>query len=192
MISGAIPAGFIAKRHVQSHWGFLWGALVYLSMPAVMAIALQDYQDLCFALPFLVWAWNLFETGWVVCAILGALFAIAPREETIPMAVFCAILARPMLDGVWQWKKHIHLESYWGSLGSMFGGLNLSSIGLWRTRYAITECSRVLGHLNFSRGVGLSHSILCFGFHTTWIAWVFCSFSRFTSDRIVHFTYECS
>lgn len=107
VLSGAIPAGLIAKRHIQSHWGFLWGGAVYLSMPAVMAIALQDYQDLCFALPFLVWAWHFFETGWFVGAILGALFAIAPREETIPMAIFCAVMARPMLDGQWMWKQHL-------------------------------------------------------------------------------------
>ena len=106
IISGAIPAGLIAKRHSESHWAFLWGGCVYLSMPATMAIALQDYQDLCFALPFLVWAWHLFETGWLAAAILGALIGIAPREETIPMAIFCAVMARPMLEGVWQWKQH--------------------------------------------------------------------------------------
>jgi len=107
VISGAIPAGLIAKRHFQSHWAFLWGGALYLSMPATMAIALQDYQDLCFALPFLVWSWNLFETGWLIAAVFGAIIAMAPREETIPMAVFCAIMARPMLEGSWQWKQHL-------------------------------------------------------------------------------------
>ncbi len=107
ILSGAIPTGLIAKRHFQSHWAFLWGGAVYLTMPATMAIALQDYQDLCFALPFIVWAWNFFETGWLIAAVVGTLFAIAPREETIPMAIFCAIMARPMLDGVWQWKQQI-------------------------------------------------------------------------------------
>ena len=111
VMSGAIPAGLIARRQYSNtgngHWAFLWGALVYLSMPGTMAIALQDYQDLCFALPFLVWAWNFFESGWLIAAIVGALFGIAPREETIPMAIFCAVMARPMLDGVWQWKQQV-------------------------------------------------------------------------------------
>ena len=111
VMSGAVPAGLIARRQYATvgngHWAFLWGALVYLSMPGTMAIALQDYQDLCFALPFLVWTWNFFESGWLIAAIFGALFGIAPREETIPMAIFCAVMARPMFEGVWQWKQHL-------------------------------------------------------------------------------------
>ena len=111
VMSGAIPAGLIAKRQYSSvgngHWAFLWGGLVYLCMPGTMAIALQDYQDLCFALPFLVWSWNFFESGWLIAAVFGALFGIAPREETIPMAIFCAVMARPMVEGVWLWKQQL-------------------------------------------------------------------------------------
>ena len=57
-------------------------------MPAVMAIV--KITKICV---LLYHSWyghgTSYKTGWVVCA-LGALFAIAPREETIPMAVFCA------------------------------------------------------------------------------------------------------
>lgn len=106
---GAVGAGGIARRHFSlgfsdfssekrgtlSAWYFAWGGLVYLSMPAVMALALQDYQDLCFAVPCLVWAWWLIETGRWWWVLLGCLLAIAPREETVPMAIAIAVLARP-------------------------------------------------------------------------------------------------
>ena len=105
-VFGALGAGGIAMRHLQSHWGFLWGGAVYLLMPATMALSLQDYQDLCMALPCLVLAWNLLERGKWYWTVLAIFLAIAPREETVPMAFFCAVMARPMLEGVWLRRAH--------------------------------------------------------------------------------------
>jgi uncharacterized membrane protein len=103
---GAIAAGGIGKRFLQHDWGFFWGCFVYVSAPAAMALALQDYQDLCFALPCIVIAFWAFGTGRWYLAVIGAIFAVAPREETIPMAVACAVLAIPIAQGKIQRKTY--------------------------------------------------------------------------------------
>ena len=96
-----LPGGACRWRNwtevpAQSMW-FFWGGSVYLSLPATMALALQDYQDLCFALPCLVMAFGPLVPVDGGCAIFGAVLAIAPREETVPMAVVCAVFAVPYL-----------------------------------------------------------------------------------------------
>ena len=111
-VLGAIGAGQIGRNHLESHWGYFWGSAVYLLAPASMALALQDYQDLCLALPCLVFAWFLFERGHWFLSTLGTLLAIAPREETIPMAIFCAVMAIPWkrdeaYKKIWRWKAHL-------------------------------------------------------------------------------------
>ena len=111
-VLGSIGAGQIGRNHFGTHWGYFWGSAVYLLAPASMALALQDYQDLCLALPCLVIAWWLFEKGHWFLSIVGTLFAIAPREETIPMAIFCAVMAIPWKKKksgrrIWKWKTHL-------------------------------------------------------------------------------------
>ena len=126
-VLGAIAAGFVGKNHLSSHWGYFWGSAVYLLAPASMALALQDYQDLCLALPCLVIAWCLFERGHWSLSILGTLFAIAPREETIPMAIFCALMAIP-------WKKNRHKQRIWRwkmHLLSIFSSIGLAAFYIW-------------------------------------------------------------
>lgn len=92
---GAIPAGLLGQRALRSGWGYLVGGLLYLLTPAVMAIALQDYQDLVFALPALVFAmWAFGARGWW-WPIIGALVAILPREESIFAMVAVAGLTIP-------------------------------------------------------------------------------------------------
>ena len=94
---GALAAGGVGQKYLRDRWGFFWGSFVYLSAPATMALALQDYQDLCFALPCLVIAFWAFGTGKWWLAVFGSIAAIAPREETVPMAVVCAVLAVPFV-----------------------------------------------------------------------------------------------
>ena len=47
-------AGGIGAHVLKNQWGWLLGMVIYLGCPATMALALQDYQDLIFALPALV------------------------------------------------------------------------------------------------------------------------------------------
>ena len=105
-VIGALGAGGLGWLMLRSHWGFCWGAAVYLVAPATMALSLQDYQDLCMALPCLMLAMFCFRSGRWWLAPLGAVLAIAPREETIPMAVACAFLMPP----VKQWQPGVSLD----------------------------------------------------------------------------------
>jgi hypothetical protein len=92
---GALPAGGIGRRAMGSSWGFLWGSFVYISAPASMALSLQDYQDLCLALPCLVFAiWAIGSGRWWL-VLLGTLVGIAPREECVPIVVAIAMLCVP-------------------------------------------------------------------------------------------------
>lgn len=95
VLLGAIPAALLGRRATGSGWGLLWGGLTYLLMPPTMALALQDYQDLVYALPFLTFAiWAAGSGRWWL-GILGTIVAMAPREECVPMAVAVAALCPP-------------------------------------------------------------------------------------------------
>ena len=70
VLLGVIPAAFLGWRATRGHaGGLLLGTGLYLGTPAVLAMALQDYQDLVLAVPFLLalaaalrarhWAWLL-------------------------------------------------------------------------------------------------------------------------------------
>ncbi len=103
---GAVPAALIGRRALRSDWGLLAGGLLYLGAPAVMATALQDYQDLCFALPalmFTLWCMQARHPAW---ALVGAAVGVLPREECIPLVVACALvtLRPPALAGA-RWKR---------------------------------------------------------------------------------------
>lgn len=95
---GAIPAALLGRRVSGTGWGLAWGGLGYLLMPPTMALALQDYQDLTFSLPFLVFAIWAVGSGRLWLVALGLMLAMAPREECIPMAVAVAVLAPPWTE----------------------------------------------------------------------------------------------
>ena len=106
--AGALAASGIGKKYLANSQGFL-GGFVFLSAPAAMALALQDYQDLCLALPCLVIAFWAFGTGRWYLAIVGALFAMA--TGVMPLAVVCAILAVPMKEQVIQQGRYARISS---------------------------------------------------------------------------------
>lgn len=101
MSLGAIPAGLLGRKYLGHDRGFGWGVFVYLSCPASMALALQDYQDLVLALPCLIFSFWAFSSGkwWLV--ILGAVFGMAPREECVAMVLVAACLFRPKKKLLW-------------------------------------------------------------------------------------------
>ncbi|MDP2307004.1 MAG: DUF2079 domain-containing protein [Pseudomonadota bacterium] len=94
-VLGAIPAALIGRAAVRSSWGLLLGGGVYLLHPAIMAVSLQDYQDLCFAVPFLTFTLWTMRAGHPAWAVLGALVGVMPREECVPLVLACAIVTFP-------------------------------------------------------------------------------------------------
>jgi len=105
---GALATGALVQTTFSSRWGFLWGVVVYCSCPASIALALQDYQDLIFALPFLIAAAWLFKIGKWYLTPFAVLLAISPREECVPMALALAVLFLPYYKkkiryGAWTW-----------------------------------------------------------------------------------------
>lgn len=102
---GVVPASLLGRRVSGSSFGAAAGALAYLGGPVVMAMALQGYQDLCFATSALVFAWwGMGSRFWMV-AMLGAVVGMAPREECVPMVVGIAVLAVPMRRGRPNWTR---------------------------------------------------------------------------------------
>jgi len=103
---GVLPAALLGRRAYGGEAGLAIGGLLYLASPAVMALALQDYQDLVAALPALVGAAACFSArhpGW---AVLGAVLGVAPREETVAVTVALAALVLP--PGGWRrWAANV-------------------------------------------------------------------------------------
>ena len=96
---GVVPAAALGRRALRHPAGMLAGALLYLGCPAVMGLALQDYQDLVFALPLLLctlWAMRA-QQPWMVA--IGALLGCLPREECLPLVVAAAIVS---IDLSWE------------------------------------------------------------------------------------------
>ncbi len=105
VLLGIIPMALLGRRAMGSGWGLAVGGLLYLGAPAVMALALQDYQDLVFALPCLAFAlWAFGSRRWWL-APLGALVGILPREECVLLTVAAAaVVVPPPLAGR-RWKR---------------------------------------------------------------------------------------
>jgi len=98
VLLGVIPAMIIGRRALNSAWGLAMGGLIYLATPTVMIMALQDYQDMVFALPFLMGTFMCMSDrrAWVVAA--GAVLAVLPREECVPLMLLIALVVWPPRD----------------------------------------------------------------------------------------------
>ncbi len=93
---GGIPAALVGRRAAGgAPVGLVLGGLAWYGSPVVMAMALQDYQDLAFAAPALVFAWwAMGSRAWILVPI-GTFIGLSPREECVPMALAVAVLAAP-------------------------------------------------------------------------------------------------
>ena len=101
---GTIPAALIGRAvfrdgplgpQLGATVGLLVGGAIYLLSPPAMAIALQDYQDLVFALPFLTFTLWTMRAGHPAWPLLGAAVGVMPREETVPLVLVCALVTLP-------------------------------------------------------------------------------------------------
>lgn len=95
VLLGAIPAALIARRAAGHAAGLVLGAALYLLSPPVLALALQDYQDLVLAVPFLTFTAYTLQSRSALLVPLGAAVGLLPREETVPVVVVLALLCIP-------------------------------------------------------------------------------------------------
>lgn len=101
---GCIATGGLAKKILANNWGWPLGVLIYLGCPASMALALQDYQDLIFALPaitFCCWMMSMNRWYWT---LIGVCIGIMPREECVPIVIAVAGVMIPFKNYRPQWK----------------------------------------------------------------------------------------
>lgn len=108
---GAIPAAWLGRRALRSRWGLLLGGGVYLGAPAVMALSLQDYQDLVFALPCLMITLVAVRSRSIIGVLLGAAIGCLPREECVPLVVACGVVSWPWAGGLRRWLRNLALVS---------------------------------------------------------------------------------
>lgn len=109
VLLGALPAAALGRRMARHPLGALVGGALYLLSPPVIALALQDYQDLVLAVPCTVFAVWAFHAGPAWLAPLGVAVALLPREETVPVVVAVAVLTWPARaergEGPLRWKR---------------------------------------------------------------------------------------
>ncbi len=88
---GAIPAYGLGRIAIGGIWGGVAGLVLYLGYPPLVAITLQDYQDLVVGMPLLLLAvWQSRRKSTMGFAI-AALLACMAREELIPMVVLIGL-----------------------------------------------------------------------------------------------------
>jgi uncharacterized membrane protein len=106
---GALPAAALGRRALGSAFGFALGAMVYLLAPTTLVMALQDYQDLVFALPCLMFTLWAFRTRHALLTVAGALVGCMPREECVPLVIAAALVTfGPRgLTPFWTWLRNV-------------------------------------------------------------------------------------
>lgn len=121
VVAGVVPAAALGRAALRSRWGLWMGAAIYLGAPAVMALALQDYQDLVFALPALLFAFWGFRARRASLAVVGALAGCLPREECLALVVAAAVVSLGA-GGKRPWRRWLRNV---GIAGGVAGGVAL-------------------------------------------------------------------
>ena len=114
---GALPAWGMGRDEIDKRWGGFVGLLLYLGFPPLAAMALQDYQDLVLAIPFVLGAVWLCRQGRTFGFLACALGAAMCREELVPMVVLIG-LTHP---GHWRLRLRWCLKV--GVLAAIYGAL---------------------------------------------------------------------
>jgi uncharacterized membrane protein len=114
---GAFPAFGLGRLLVGGIWGGLAGLVLYLGFPPLSAIALQDYQDLVLAIPFLLLTIYLARLRMPIPFAVAALCACMVREEVIPMVVLVGL-------GVpGSWRQRLAWVSRAGVVAVVYGAI---------------------------------------------------------------------
>ena len=114
---GALPAWGMGRDEIDERWGGWIGMTMYLGFPPLAAIALQDYQDLVLAIPFILGAIWKCRQGSMVGFALFALGAAMCREELVPM------MALVGLTYPGHWKLRLKWISGSVLLAALYGGV---------------------------------------------------------------------
>lgn len=88
---GALPAWGMGRDEIHKRWGGPVGLTLYLGFPPLAAIALQDYQDLVLAIPFILGTVWQCRRGSPLGFAAFALGAAMCREELVPMIVLIGL-----------------------------------------------------------------------------------------------------
>jgi len=88
---GAIPAYGLGRIVIGRVWGGITGMVLYLGYPPLVAITLQDYQDLVIGIPLLMLAVWQSRRKSSIGFLITALLAVMAREELIPMVVLIGL-----------------------------------------------------------------------------------------------------
>ncbi|MEC7949601.1 MAG: DUF2079 domain-containing protein [Myxococcota bacterium] len=159
VLTGVVPAALLGRRAVDGHvGGVLLGVGLYLLTPAVIAMSLQDYQDLVLAVPFLLWlaaALRARHWAWVVP---GVLLALLPREETVPLAVGMAAVVVPWTASGGgsrrvRWRR-------WGLNLLLVGGIAGAYAALVQAAYPATETAYQMPLASAVGGIGGDQGIV--------------------------------
>jgi hypothetical protein len=138
VLSGVVPAALLGRRAVDGHiGGALLGAGLYLLTPAVLAMSLQDYQDLVLAVPFLLFLAAALRAKHWAWVLPGVALALLPREETVALVLGMAVVVVPWAQNgagrrVVRWRR-------WGLNLLLAGGLAAAYAGLVQVAFPATE-----------------------------------------------------
>lgn len=138
VLSGVLPAALLGRRAVDGHiGGVVLGAGLYLLTPAVLAMSLQDYQDLVLAVPFLLFLAAALRAEHWAWVLPGVAFALLPREETVALVGAMAVVVVPWgRDGagrrIVRWRR-------WGLNVLLAGGVAALYAGVVQVAFPATE-----------------------------------------------------
>jgi uncharacterized membrane protein len=84
-VLGALPAFWLARRHLESEWAGLLAALVYLAYPVALTTVLFDFHGDTLAMPLLLFAVNALDKRsrwgsvvWIVLALSCKIYVALP------------------------------------------------------------------------------------------------------------------
>ena len=159
VLLGVIPAALLGRQSLRGNpWGLMLGAALYLGTPAVLAMALQDYQDLVLAIPFLVaLAWSLRARAWW-WVIPGALVGLIPREETVLLVVAMAIIVVPWNQET-GWRDRIRWRRWLLNIALCCGIAGAYAVGI-ESLFPATETDYRMPLANAVGGMGGGQNVI--------------------------------
>ena len=151
VLLGVVPAAFLGWRALGGRVpGLFLGAVLYLGTPAVLAMALQDYQDLVLAVPFLLGlaaALRARHWGWL---LPGVALALLPREETVLLTLVMAAVVVPWEEAPdgqrrVRWRRWALNVLVCGGLAALYAGVVETAFPAEGTAYRMPLTSAVGG-----------------------------------------------
>jgi len=112
-VSSAVVAGCLLGRAEARHpAGGALGVLAVVGSPALLVVALADYQDLALCIPAVLWATVFVRRGWLLPSLLACAAMAACREE-------CALLVPLVAAAVpGPWRRRLR----WALFGALAAG----------------------------------------------------------------------